>query len=136
MNRAKEIIWEIAETNFRYEFVALDRRASGSDRFEECTRCFVGEMMMGMPLELSKQGFAAEALGERHQYTFRVARLMTGWRVLAPQVIRDAGTVTVWTTDAMQNLERAVTKHYVQTFYELFGRAAVIPMRLEHELGK
>ncbi|KAJ7669182.1 hypothetical protein DFH06DRAFT_1321208 [Mycena polygramma] len=39
-NRGKEITWELAELNFRAELFALDARASGLHRNEECLGCF------------------------------------------------------------------------------------------------
>ena len=32
--QTREIIWRVAETSFRFEFSALDKRASGLDRFD------------------------------------------------------------------------------------------------------
>ncbi|KAJ7238315.1 hypothetical protein B0H12DRAFT_1075305 [Mycena haematopus] len=133
--RAQEIIWEVAETNFRFEFVALDKRASGRYHTEECTRCFAGGMLMRIPTTLGRRGLASTDLHERHPCTVRLARLMCDWkvpRVDTPRDIREAPSTHCWTETQMRELELTVAKHYTQVFYLLFGRAAVIPMRLEH----
>ncbi|KAJ7807487.1 hypothetical protein B0H14DRAFT_2609644 [Mycena olivaceomarginata] len=133
-NRAHEIIWEVAETNFRFELMALDRRASGLDRRDECRACFAGGMLVCIPIELGKQGMAAMALTDRHPFNIRLARLMCGWGD-APGAIRNVDRETTWIAEKMSALEDTVIGFYCQQFYEYFGRAAVIPMRLEHETG-
>jgi hypothetical protein len=35
----------------------------------------------------------------------------------------------------MNQLEVDVSYHYTQMFYDLFGRAAVVPMRIVHEFS-
>ncbi|KAJ7026203.1 hypothetical protein C8F04DRAFT_966692 [Mycena alexandri] len=135
-HRAQEILWRIGETNFRYEFLALDRRASGREREEACRECLVGGMLMGMPIELSKQGLASLSLQTRHEYTMRIARLMRDWNP-RPQFtsIARAAEKQEWSEVDMRQLEKEVAVHYTQTFYDIFGRAAVVPTRLVHEFG-
>ncbi|KAJ6499884.1 hypothetical protein DFH09DRAFT_1102809 [Mycena vulgaris] len=122
MNRAKELIWQIAETNFHFECLSLDRRASGLKRPKECLKCFPGRLLMGIPFEYGKKGFAAIALKDRHPYNLVLASLMQRrrWR---------------GTEQRVKELEYTVAMHYTQCFYDYFGRAPVIPMRLEHEFG-
>ncbi|KAJ7235745.1 hypothetical protein B0H12DRAFT_1076019 [Mycena haematopus] len=134
-NRAKEIIWEVAETNFRFELVALDKRVSGRDRRDECARCFAGGMMMRIPIAMGRQGFAATDVAERHEPTVNLARLMCDWKIAGvetPRLILETPTTHAYTETELLKLELTVAKHYTQMFYLLFGRAAVIPMRLEH----
>ncbi|KAJ6631301.1 hypothetical protein B0H10DRAFT_2206989 [Mycena sp. CBHHK59/15] len=117
MHTVKELLWELAEINFRYEFLALDARASGLDRPDECRRCFVGEGLIGL-----------DYLG-----------LMCDWSVpcTRPKEIDTAKErmESEWDGSTVCQLERKVTQYYTQSFYELFGRAAVVCMRLEHEIG-
>ncbi|KAJ7906993.1 hypothetical protein B0H13DRAFT_1618853 [Mycena leptocephala] len=133
-HRAQELLWAVAETNFRYEFLALDRRASGLYRPERCRECFAGGMLVGMPVELAKQGLASLSLLVRHPFVLSIARLMGDWRG-HPRWIDDAKTREAWDDDAMNQLEVDVSYHYTQMFYDLFGRAAVVPMRIVHEFG-
>ncbi|KAJ7922742.1 hypothetical protein B0H13DRAFT_2317214 [Mycena leptocephala] len=131
-NRAKEIIWEVAETNFCFELLSLDRRASGLDRPDECRECFPGCMLIGVPIEASKRGFASTVLTKRHPYNVWLAKLMCAWPG-APSVVREAGVERAWPDVEMRELGKTVAAFYCQEFYEYFGRAAVIPMRIEHE---
>ncbi|KAJ7018658.1 hypothetical protein C8F04DRAFT_1198698 [Mycena alexandri] len=135
-NRAREIIWEVAEVNFRYELVSLDHRATGLCRRDECSRCFAGGMLVGMPIETSKEGLAAAKLEDRHVYNVELAKLMCGWRGEVPDVIKRAAVKTgAVMAGKMRELEEAVATLYCQRFYEYFRRAAVIPMRIQHEFG-
>ncbi|KAJ7700310.1 hypothetical protein B0H14DRAFT_2417298 [Mycena olivaceomarginata] len=139
VEQTREIVWLVAETGFRFEFCALDRRASGKDRLDEVCACFAGHMLVGPPLHLSKQGWVAPALEERHRYVGRMAFLMLDWTTKSarPNIInRVKDSHFRWSLSDMQLLDTAVCRHYTQVFWEYFGRAAVLPMRLEHELEK
>ncbi|KAJ6592402.1 hypothetical protein B0H19DRAFT_1055127 [Mycena capillaripes] len=124
----REIIWDVAETSFRFEFCALDRRASGKTRVDEAKKCFAGSMLVGPPLEMSKQGWASTSLEERHVFVGRTATLML--EVQSPQ------HYSPYHRSASVDLENAVCCYYTQAFWEHFGRAAVLPMRLDHDLEK
>ncbi|KAJ7328297.1 hypothetical protein DFH08DRAFT_967443 [Mycena albidolilacea] len=134
-----EIVWLVAETGFHFEFCALDRRASGKDRLDEVRACFAGHMLVGAPLHLSKQGWAAPALEERHRYVGQTAFLMLDWKTKSarPDIINRVKDLHFrWSLSDMQLLKTAVCRHYTQAFWEYFGHAAVLPMRLDHELEK
>jgi hypothetical protein len=133
VNRAREIVWEVAEINFRFELTALDRRASGLDRPDECRACFDG-YLLPCPLEDSQRGFAAAAFEDRRPTLVQLARLMSNWAGPVPRLINDAAGVKEWTADTIRDLEEEIAVFYCQSFYDWFGRAAVIPLRLEHPL--
>ena len=134
--RAQEITWELAEMNFRYELPALDARASGLDRPDECMQCFPGRPI-GPDLGESKLGFAAISSSERLPYLLCLAILMQDWRPRPrPDMLEGIKQVEwTWTPDMIAKLEEQVARYYTQNFYDYFGRPAIIPMRLEHELG-
>ncbi|KAJ7126015.1 hypothetical protein C8R44DRAFT_874400 [Mycena epipterygia] len=138
LEQTQEIVWRVAETSFRFEFCALDRRASSKNRLDEVRACFAGHMLVGAPLEMSKQGWAARTLEERHRYVGRTACLMLDWTTKSPRpdIIRRVKEYLQWSPTDMEHLETAVCRYYTQAFWEYFGRAAVLPMRLDHELEK
>ncbi|KAJ7128578.1 hypothetical protein C8R44DRAFT_732908 [Mycena epipterygia] len=138
VEQTREIIWQVAETGFRFELCALDRRASGKRRLDEVRVCFAGHMLVRAPLVFSKQGWAAPTLQERHRYVGRTACLMLDWTTKThhPDIIRRVQERLPWSPEQMQSLKTAVCRYYTQAFWEYFGRAAVLPMRLEHELEK
>jgi hypothetical protein len=138
LEQTREIVWQVAETNFRFEFCALDKRASKRDRLSAVKDCFADHMLVGVPLDMSKRGWASASLQERHRYVGRTASLMLDWTTKSdcPHIIDRVADHCQWSTDDMQTLEIAVCRYYTQAFWEHFGRAVVIPMRLDHDLGK
>ncbi|KAJ7844358.1 hypothetical protein B0H14DRAFT_2358614 [Mycena olivaceomarginata] len=138
VHRAQEMLWMVAETNFRFELLALDHRASRLERPEECRKCFAGGQLMGMPLRQSKEGLASMSLVIRHPFFLRIARLMGHWHPRPRSAIiaeAQASESREWSQEEMLELEDAVARYYTQAFYELFGCAVVIPSRLVHEFG-
>ncbi|KAJ6528323.1 hypothetical protein DFH09DRAFT_935270 [Mycena vulgaris] len=133
LEQTREIVWRVAEINFRFEFCALDKRASGKKCMEDVKICFAGHMLLGVPLEMSKCGWAAPAVEERHRYVRRTARLMQDWVTRSPRPLIIAPRPH-WSPADMQELENAVCRYYTQSFWEYFGRAAVVPLRLDHAL--
>ncbi|KAJ7932872.1 hypothetical protein B0H13DRAFT_2515394 [Mycena leptocephala] len=73
VEQAREIIWDISETNFRFELMALDKRASLRTREDEVTRCFPGGMLLGIPREHAQQGVALPDVEQRHRYIHHIA---------------------------------------------------------------
>ncbi|KAF8209267.1 hypothetical protein K438DRAFT_1961000 [Mycena galopus ATCC 62051] len=136
---AKQIIWQVAEINFRFEFASLDQRASGQERKRAVTECFTGGMLFEVPLKYSKQGLAAPYVHERHPFYIRMARLMQDWKLSSrrPTIIQNMPRWEEerrpWTDEAMRDLEFGVARYYTQAFFELYGRAAVLPMWLEQD---
>ncbi|KAJ6600722.1 hypothetical protein B0H10DRAFT_2230813 [Mycena sp. CBHHK59/15] len=111
LSETQEILWQLAETNFR-------------------------GMLVGVPLELSKCGWAATTFEERHCYVQRTATLMLDWTTKStlPTIIRRVTVRLPWSASEMETLENTVCRYYTQAFWEYFGRAAVVPLRLEHDL--
>ncbi|KAJ7214221.1 hypothetical protein C8J57DRAFT_1732738 [Mycena rebaudengoi] len=138
VSRTQEIVWEVAETGFRFEFSALDKRASKKDQLDYVKRCFAGGMLMGAPLALSKCGWASTDIRERQRYIIRTATLMLDWTTKSPlpNIIRRVADRHIWDGPELEALESAVCGYYTQAFWEYFGRAAVLPMRLEHDVEK
>ncbi|KAJ7222672.1 hypothetical protein B0H12DRAFT_1078253 [Mycena haematopus] len=132
-----EIVWQAAETSFRFEFCALDLRASQKSRVEDVKCCFAGRMLIRTPLEFSQRGFAAEAIEQRLKYFVRAATLMLDWDTRSPRpslIGRGFLEHQNWTTTQMEGLEAVVCQYYTQAFWEYFRRAAVVPLRLDHKL--
>ncbi|KAJ7237593.1 hypothetical protein C8J57DRAFT_1529142 [Mycena rebaudengoi] len=138
LEQTQEIIWQVAESSFHFEFCSLDRRASKMNQLDGVKVCFASGMLLGVPLEIGKRGWAAPAIKERHCYVLWTMTLMLDWttKSACPNIIRRVADCLPWTPGTMQDLENAVCSYYTQAFWEYFGRAAVVPLRLEHELEK
>ncbi|KAF8185769.1 hypothetical protein K438DRAFT_1765560 [Mycena galopus ATCC 62051] len=132
-----EAVWQVAEASFRLEFCSLDRRASKKIRYKQVKDCLTGRMLLGMPLEMSKCGWAAAEITDRHYYIERTATLMLDWMTQSarPKIIDRVAHPTSWSSSSdMLALEQAVCRYYTQAFGEYLGRAAVVPLHLDHEL--
>ncbi|KAJ7624169.1 hypothetical protein B0H17DRAFT_1218939 [Mycena rosella] len=138
LKQTREIVWQVAETSFRFKFASLDRRASKKNRLDDVKGCFAGHMLLGVPLETSKQGWAATAMEERGRYVMRSANLMLDWTTKSPcpNIICRVADRQNWSLPDMQALETAVCRYYTQAFWESFGRAAVVPLHLDHDVEK
>ncbi|KAJ7449768.1 hypothetical protein B0H11DRAFT_2332108 [Mycena galericulata] len=138
LEQTREIVWQVAETSFRFEFCALDSRALRKNWLDEVKACFAGHMLVGVPLEMSKCGWASTTLEERHRYVRWTATLMLDWTTKSPRpnIIRRVADHLKWSLSEMQVLETAVCRYYTQAFWEYFGRAAVVPLRLDHDVEK
>ncbi|KAJ7020992.1 hypothetical protein C8F04DRAFT_1195901 [Mycena alexandri] len=136
LKETREIIWEVAETSFRFEFCALNRKASGKQRLAQVKDCFAGHMLIGVPLHFGKLGWAATVLEERHRYVAQMARLMVDWQTKRgpAKILWCVIDHRPWSPGDMQELETEVCRYYTQAFWEHFSRAAVLPMRLDHDL--
>jgi hypothetical protein len=107
-------LWELAEINFRYEFLALDARASGMYRPDECRRCFAGEGLIGLDFRESQRGLAALGAMDRLPYLLGMAGLMCAWSApcTRPQEIESAKqrTQSEWDGNAIRHLEQQVAQ--------------------------
>ncbi|KAJ7840672.1 hypothetical protein B0H14DRAFT_3457881 [Mycena olivaceomarginata] len=118
----KQIIWDIAEVNFRFEFLALDRRATGRHQ--------------AIP---HQDGLASPDIVERHRYYTRYGQRDV--LLACPNAMPDCNCSHGGTQRRGETVERGGNAgsgvgggaYYTQSFFELFGRAAVLPMRLEHD---
>ncbi|KAJ6619029.1 hypothetical protein B0H10DRAFT_2217097 [Mycena sp. CBHHK59/15] len=116
LEQTREIVWRVAESSFRFEFCTLDKRASGKNRMEDVRICFAGHMLLGVPLEMSKHGWAAPAVDERHRYVLRTARLMQDWVTRSPRP-RIIALRPHWSPADMQELENTPTHPPPLLFY-------------------
>ncbi|KAJ6632023.1 hypothetical protein B0H10DRAFT_1937747 [Mycena sp. CBHHK59/15] len=129
LEQTREIVWQVAKASFRFEFSVLDRRVSKKDRVDE-----VGLVSQAM----SKRGWVATAMEDCHRYAIRAATLMLDWTMKSPRlnIICRVTKRLPWSPSQMQELEITVCRYYTQAFWEYFGRAAVVPMHLEHDVEK
>ncbi|KAJ7656616.1 hypothetical protein B0H17DRAFT_1146159 [Mycena rosella] len=110
LEQTHETIWLVAETGFRFEFCALDRRASSEERVDSVKQCFAGHML--------------------------IARLMLKWstKTRRPDIIQRINQTLQWSVAEMEALEQAMCRYYTQAFWEYFGHAAVVPLHLAHDV--
>jgi hypothetical protein len=145
---AQEILWELFELNFRLEFMALDSRAhtpltvptNGLSREDLLLKCFpgnVGGFFLVAPTEFAHQGLAASTWQERAPFVVAVKNVVCTWsgfdKVKEHCNAVDLGQnkdVECYSESEIDAMELAMANFYTQSFYNFFGRAAVIPRRL------
>jgi len=96
-------------------------------------RCFPGHgPLLVADLSLANQGLAAPSTAERAPYLLAMKRLMKGWKGSVPsQIVADEKPVEQYSALELTALERAVAKFYTQSFFNFFGRAAIVPHQLQ-----
>lgn len=134
----QKVLWELSELNFRSELSALDRRASGStsnteiqDRQDMICKCFTNNSLVP-ELQHATQGLASVDWTDRLPILLRLRALMRDWtgHKSLPLLAPDLQTLDSYSEADVRALEDAAACFYTQTFYNFFGRAAIIPTRL------
>jgi hypothetical protein len=134
---AQEILWELHELNFRFEFLALDHYAhdptmskEGKSREDMILACFPGrggDSILVADTSLAHLGLAAEKWQERAQHVLAMRDVMQSWKGF------DNAHLSVGKEYGEREIvvmETALAKFYAQSFFDFFGRAAILPHRL------
>jgi hypothetical protein len=136
----EEILWELAELNFRFELLALDSRATSApsvfSRQELIRDCFPGTkggdgVLLVADLGAANHGLASENWEEKALYMQALRKIMMTWRGDVPPII--LAEKFQWTNREIEDLEDAIAVFYVRSFYNHFRRAPVVPHGLSHQ---
>lgn len=145
---AQEILWELYELNFRFEFMALDLRAhtgpaASTDHFSRealLLQCFPGRVagsFLVAPTELAHQGLAAATWQDRAPFISAVKQVMSTWTGFDEVNERCSAVdlhvkkhVQSYSQREIEATELALATFYTQSFYNFFGCAAIVPRRL------
>jgi hypothetical protein len=133
-NVVQEILWELYELNFRFEFLALDRHLSSPSNRADIADYFPWSEGNVTCVEISNvnYGLIADGWNTRLPYVMALVNRMRCWDVAqAPSAfgIVDRGRSAITETEALE-LEEAAACFYTQQFFDYFGRAAVVPHRI------
>ncbi|TFK59406.1 hypothetical protein BDN72DRAFT_905871 [Pluteus cervinus] len=133
----QEILWEINELSFRFEFMALDSRlSSDADKpfhhvdVDECFPTAESGSLLVVDVTKANSGIASAILDQRSRAFLAIRTVMQKWegRPLPPLI---ASTHAIaW--DNIDSLEREIAIFYTQTFFNHFHRAPIIPRWLPH----
>ena len=132
---ARAIIWRLSELNFRFELLALNKRAgpAGRDAFE-CDQAVRHALhvtsLQAVDMDTSIEGFRSSHWQSRLPSLLRLATLMRVWSGDKPLPLLQDRPFGEYTERETGVLEEAVARFYTDTFFIFFGRAAVIPTRL------
>jgi hypothetical protein len=136
----QNIVWELAELNFRFELLALDERASSHSRDEDTRQglilqCLSTHDLLVTDTQQGNVGLASVEWRKRLPCLLSLRTLMRDWKESigpkpTPLILPDLPSVEHYSEQDVQLLEDAVTHFYTQSFFHFFGRAAIIPVRL------
>ncbi|KAL0069040.1 hypothetical protein AAF712_004035 [Marasmius tenuissimus] len=137
----RNIVWELFELNFRFEFHSLDRkfRAAANDLSfnDNVQACFPNYAVHNSPTQIDSKkahcGLAAEQLRQRGSYFRQMCYVMKDWPggAQANRILGGKRSLKEYTDDDLTSMERWATKFYCQTFYEAFGRPPILPHRVD-----
>ncbi|KAK1224749.1 hypothetical protein PQX77_012333 [Marasmius sp. AFHP31] len=143
----KQIVWELYELNFRFEFQALDRKCQGtmyitygvgeaSSFNPEIQACSADPILNPSQVSVDKanRGLAAAELRHRGSYFRQMCQIMKNWGpggAAAESFLAGKEKLKHYTDDELVAMEQWATKFYCQTFYEKFGRPPILPHRLD-----
>jgi hypothetical protein len=134
----EEILWELSELNFRFELFALDSRASTvkGDRQALVAACFAGctsGSLLVTDLATANCGLADVDWEKRSTYLHALKRVMMSWPS-APSILQLEKFR--WSDKDIDELEEHVCHFYVDSFYNHFRWAPIIPQHLSHTVAQ
>lgn len=136
----RQVLWELFEVGFRFELLELDRHlcpSSGQSttadaeeivREDLISRVFPNDLSLRVKaLPSSYVGLAARNVQDRSDTLEALRTVMCRWPNV-PSAIRTAQCLRDHRSDTyVRSIEKKMVAHYVQTFYDCSGRAAVVP---------
>ncbi|GLB43471.1 hypothetical protein LshimejAT787_1303720 [Lyophyllum shimeji] len=136
----EEILWELAELNFRQELLALDccvcpppnDSPYSTSHQEMVSTCFPSGQLLVATLPEANHGIASYDSKEWCRYLIRLQRLMRDWPGQKPQIF-SVDQVKCREGD-IDELEEGIARFYTQTFFNHFRCVPVIPRRLSHNV--
>jgi hypothetical protein len=126
----------LTELNFRFELLALDKRASTCDHDEDqwqamVLKCFPDNDLLLANPRLVNDGLQSLDFQVWLPYLLALKALLWDWDGLKPTPLllldlpfHDYTELGIW------QLEDSISWFYTQSFYHFFGHAATVPTRL------
>ncbi|PBK81832.1 hypothetical protein ARMGADRAFT_1090894 [Armillaria gallica] len=131
----REIVWELAELNFRFELLALDARAATNGGNHDLLLCCLPygltTAFVAVDIGSANHGLGHPTWRQRAPYVFLLMNAMWSWRA-CPDLIQQRKTG--YTEAEFDKMERCIALFYADSFFCFFGRAPIIPRHLSHFL--
>ena len=128
-------MWRLSELNFRFELLALNKRAGPAGRNEFGCEQAVHDALQLQSLQAVDIVTSTEGIRSGHWQShlpslLRLATLMREWSGDKPLLLVQDIPLGEYNELNTGVLEDAVARFYTDTFFVFFGRAAIIPTRL------
>jgi hypothetical protein len=134
---AQKILWKLTELNFRFELLALDKRAYPSNGNEDARQdiiaeCFGVGTLLATDDRQANSGLGSGDWRQRLPCLLILRRLMRDWEGMKPTpiLLPDHTSLPDYLEADVLQLEDAVANFYTDSFFRFFGRAPIIPARL------
>jgi hypothetical protein len=132
---AQAMLWRLSELNFRFELLALHKRAGPAGRDAiDCDQAVCDALeitsLQVVEMHTSLEGFRSEHWECRLPSLLNLANLMKVWSGDKPLALLQDRPYAEYNERDTGVLEDAVARFYTDSFFIFFGRAAVIPTRL------
>jgi len=135
---AQEILWELYELNFGFEFMALDHRAhvppegvDGPPREQLVLACFPNRTSLAVvPISSAHEGLGATDWRDRRSSIIAMMTVMQTWRGYTGAGFHVTKGVDGLSEEEFHDVESAVARFYTQSFFDYFARAAIVPHTL------
>ena len=105
----------------------------GKSREDMILACFPGTegvSILVADISLAHRGLAAEKWQERAPHVVAMRDVMQSWTGFDDAHLSVEKEVKEYTEGEIVVMETALAKFYVQSFFDFFGRAAILPRRL------
>ena len=134
----REITWELVFLGFRVELECLDRHLCPSSgdldevqQPETYRRMQVAQVFGGRPLcpaerMQAQPGLCSPELQDRADSLEALRRVMSRWPGIGAEVTQYVGVTRTSSADAIQDLERKLSRQYAQTFFNSARRAPIV----------
>lgn len=134
-NEAQAMLWRLSELNFRFELLALHKRAGPAGRDAlECDQAVRDALqvssLQAVEMDVARAGLHSADWHTRLPSLLRLAMIMRVWSGDKPLPLLQDKPLEDYTERDTGVLEDAVARFYTDSFFIHFGRAAVIPTRL------
>lgn len=139
----QELAWELCEVGFRAELTELDSHlvppsaleGENSHVTEVQRRDLIQRVCANRPfiptaIPKKSEGIAADDMQDRAASLEALRRLMCRWPGVPDRIKSFARISSSTPQHELLQVEKALAAHYVQTFWEVSGRAATIPRKV------
>lgn len=134
-SEAQALLWRLSELNFRFEFLALHKRAGPAGcNTVDCNQAICDALQVSslqvVDMDTAGEGIHSNDWHSRLPSLLRLATIMRAWSGDKPLPLLQDKPVLEYSERDTAVLEEAVARFYTDMFFIHFGRAAVIPTRL------
>jgi hypothetical protein len=136
-SEAQKVLWKLAELNFCFKLLVLDKHACQSNHDEDTHQdlvqdCFGSHSLLVVNYEQANMGLGSVNWCKTLPCLLSLWKLMKDWDGMkaTPLLLQDHTSLTDYSEVDVLQLEDVIARFYTDTFFYFFGHAPVIPTHL------